>query len=652
MNTTNETILFEEGMEHDLEEGWPKVTSRQQGGRPAKAFKELIQNALDSYPEAVPIKDRKGDIINGDRYIAIKDFGSGMSLDQINMLFTVGGTTKYGVNSLIGNFGIGFKQLFNERLGATLVKVTTVCENFSVELTFTVKDPKAVPDIDHKILDHDLDYGTMVEVFFNNDASADECLEEAVTSLRYYPCRFTINGAESISEWDKARQMNAFFFSKDGIEGYIQPTLRYNESRITALCKYEYISKYYISYFMAGATKPYDSLADYAYKDTPFIPGLHVVVNSNDLNVTISRDRFYCDNAFDKLVSVVNQALLEYLADYLTDITDWQIIMANIYSLKRKVAKYLNNPDDFDPKDPATRALRKLTRSQVFRVAERRELFSLQVIKNKRTPGWPLYYSSRQENVRWLGCRFKHDFVLTPYDFTLEGGLRDFYHEIFNSLFSDTIDLDRIQRDTSKLNDLVKRGIVDRESLSPAVEFADKMALTRQQKELQAEINKLLYSDKIREVLTESFDMKINHIRTAYFDVADGGMYISTGLFDSNGKPLSDLYMSNFIGSDNDEKAQKKKPQKRNILLGLNIRHPLIAYLCTCKDPNRAAYSLTYVVNQLAMCQRSLVPYSGFHQLNKAKLAKEMRSALLDQLTGNEDKHQDDTDLDDKDCTL
>ncbi len=214
MNTTSETILFEEGMEHDLEEGWPKVTSRQQGGRPAKAFKELIQNALDSYPEEVPIKDRKGDIINGHRYIAIKDYGSGMSLDQISMLFTVGGTTKYGVNSLIGNFGIGFKQLFNERLGVTLVKVTTVCEQFAVELTFTVKDPKTVPDIDHTILDHDLDFGTMVEVFFNNDVSADECLEEAIQSLKYYPCRFTINGNESISEWDKARKMNAFFFSK------------------------------------------------------------------------------------------------------------------------------------------------------------------------------------------------------------------------------------------------------------------------------------------------------------------------------------------------------------------------------------------------------------------------------------------------------
>ncbi len=523
MNTTNETIVFEEGMEHDLEEGWPKVTSRQQGGRPAKAFKELIQNALDSYPEDVPIKDRKGDIITGPRYIAIKDYGSGMSLDQISMLFTVGGTTKYGVTSLIGNFGIGFKQLFNERLGASMVKVTTVCKNFSVELTFTVKDPKTVPDIDHKILDHDLEYGTMVEVFFNNDVSADECLEEAVLSLKYYPCRFTINGTESISEWDKARKMNAFFFAKDGIEGYIQPTLRYGESRITALCKYEYISRYYISYFMAGSTKPYDNIADYAYKETPFIPGLHVVVNSNDLNVTISRDRFYCDNAFDKLVSVINEALLEYLAEYLSDITDWQLIMANIFSLKRKIAKYLNNPGDFDPKNAGTRALRKLTRSQVFRVAERRELFSLQDIKKRRTPEWPLYYSPKQENVRWLGSRFKHDFVLTPYDFTLEGGLRDFYSEIFKALFSDTIDLDRIQRDTAKLKDLVKRGIVDRESLSPKVEFADKMALTKQQKELQAELNKLLYSDKIRDVLIESFDMKINHIRTAYFDVADGG---------------------------------------------------------------------------------------------------------------------------------
>ncbi len=59
-------------MEHDLEEGWSKLTSRQQGGRPARAYNEVIQNALDSYPATVPINDRRGEILAGDRYIAVR----------------------------------------------------------------------------------------------------------------------------------------------------------------------------------------------------------------------------------------------------------------------------------------------------------------------------------------------------------------------------------------------------------------------------------------------------------------------------------------------------------------------------------------------------------------------------------------------------
>ncbi len=158
-----------------------------------------------------------------------------MSSEQIRMTWTVGGTTKYGENSMIGNFGLGFKQLFNERLGTSKVRISTKSGDHTVEVIYhSHRSERNSRPSQINVQPEAPDFGTMVEVYFNNDHAARECLEEARKSLRYYPCRFTINGSESISEWDRARQSGARFFSADGIEGFIEPT--FSRRRITDHC--------------------------------------------------------------------------------------------------------------------------------------------------------------------------------------------------------------------------------------------------------------------------------------------------------------------------------------------------------------------------------------------------------------------------------
>ena len=49
-----ETIDLPDGLVVDMDEGWPKLVSRQFGGDPGRAFQELIQNLLDSYPRNTP----------------------------------------------------------------------------------------------------------------------------------------------------------------------------------------------------------------------------------------------------------------------------------------------------------------------------------------------------------------------------------------------------------------------------------------------------------------------------------------------------------------------------------------------------------------------------------------------------------------------
>ena len=99
-------FIIPEGLKIDLEEGWKKIISRQFGGNPGKGFGELIQNFLDSYDSAVPWKGRRGIITFGDNWISLKDFGSGLDLNKIKLVTTIGGTDKSNDPKKIGKFGI------------------------------------------------------------------------------------------------------------------------------------------------------------------------------------------------------------------------------------------------------------------------------------------------------------------------------------------------------------------------------------------------------------------------------------------------------------------------------------------------------------------------------------------------------------------
>ena len=47
LNKILETYIMPNGLEIDLDEGFAKLTERQFGGNPGRAFSELIQNAID-----------------------------------------------------------------------------------------------------------------------------------------------------------------------------------------------------------------------------------------------------------------------------------------------------------------------------------------------------------------------------------------------------------------------------------------------------------------------------------------------------------------------------------------------------------------------------------------------------------------------------
>ena len=296
-NNILEQFQFDRGLEVDVDEGYPKIISSQFGGNPGRGFKELIQNLIDSYPSDVPMEKRRGEIVTGYNWISITDYGTGLTLDKLKLLLTLGGTDKSNDASKIGMFGIGFFSIFNPGLFTNKVIVTTKCDGQVVELTFTIINPYKKPKIDICILDTIIAYSSRIQVHFERSSSVEKCLRYAEKSLKYYPCQVTINGKAFKSVWEEARQKGIEIYNEDSVSGFLEK-IGWQEY-IDVLCKYEYITTLPMHIFPKGGHGINDDLRDYEAKDIPYIKGYNATINNNILRLTISRDSYYLDYGFD-----------------------------------------------------------------------------------------------------------------------------------------------------------------------------------------------------------------------------------------------------------------------------------------------------------------------------------------------------------------
>jgi hypothetical protein len=624
-----EQFQLANGLEVDVDEGYPKIISSQFGGSPGRGFQELIQNQIDSYPSHVPMEERKGEILTGDKMISITDFGTGLTLNKLKLLITLGGTDKSNDQSKIGMFGIGFFSIFNPLLHTRKVIVTTKCEGQVVELTLTVIHPEKRPMINVRLLDRKIKFSTRIEVHFDCRYSVQKCLRYAKKSLKYYPCEVTINGKAFESVWEIARQKGLTIYEDNLVSGFID----YGHcDYIEVLCKYEYIVTVPISAFPNGGHNYAQDLRDFALKEMPYISGLHAIINNNILRLTISRDSYYLDYYFELSVSLLRKMIMEKLAESLSGCFDNQLILANQYIFAHKIKKFLEDPENFSCGDKTTKSvIKSLSEAPVYRLKDKYELVSLLDIKKMRTENLPLFYSEGCKNLRWLGGEFKHDFIVIPEACTAHRGAPDFYRKIFTAIFNDVVDLNAIQGDNKKIMELVERKIVNKSALTPLCKFVGETKLEKEQVELLIEINKILTNNVVKEAISENIGIDLGNIKATFFKVKEEGAYISTGLFKHTGEPLSEDFITNFTKLKSEENDDDFRINT-DILLGLRLNHPFIDYLVESKNKHKAYYTLTYIAHELALCQKLLVPYSPFYHFVKEKTATAMRKALIHQM--------------------
>jgi len=223
LNNILETHFMPNGFEIDMDEGFAKLTERQFGGNPGRAFSELIQNAIDSYPNGTSWEERMGEIESGKNWISIKDYGEGMNTERLRLLITLGGTDKFKDPEKIGQFGMGFMAMFNRRLGTREIRVITRCEGHTVQLVFAVKEAGKRPAVSLSVLQETIKYSTCIRAEFSSSASVNDCLEHARNSLTYYPCIMKINGDLFVSQWEHYGKKDSIIFNESDCHGRAFP---------------------------------------------------------------------------------------------------------------------------------------------------------------------------------------------------------------------------------------------------------------------------------------------------------------------------------------------------------------------------------------------------------------------------------------------
>jgi hypothetical protein len=488
--------------------------------------------------------------------------------------------------------------------------------------------PEKRPEITASILSNPIDYSTCIEVFFDNTEAPGKCLDYAYKCLRYYPCRITVNGRPHLSVWEEARQAGLPMFEDGPCNGFLTGGSYF--CNVDLLCKYEHIMDLPLSYLITGGYSVKHDLRDFAAKNMPYVPNTGITVNCNNLSVTISRDSFSLDYAYSNMIGVISRALLKPLTAMIDAGCDTKnLILANQFILREKIGPWLKaRPEPPADETPEQAVIRRLATAKIYRLNGRKNEYSLADIHDMRTTGVPLFYAPERTNLNWLGGSYRHDFIVLPPSCTMNNGAPNFHETLFEAVFDDTVNLDTVKTSYRIIEELVERGIVDRESLDPTCQFVGERHLKTDEQEMLACIEVILNHEAVREAVKKHLRIPVRSMTPVFFEVEGKSLTVATGLFNPDGSVFGSKPMANleYVLAEGQEPPP---PAQHDLYIGLRVDHPFIQYLVDSSDPHKPFYMLTFLAHELALCQKLLVPYSQAYHFVKDRLAADMRRALM-----------------------
>ena len=612
-----QTLEMPHGLEIDLDEAWSKLISRQFGGDPSRGFAELIQNFIDSYPSGVAWENRRAEIVTDAHSISITDWGEGMNRDRLKLLVTLGGTDKDHDETKIGKFGIGFFSIFNPALGTRRVVVRTRCEGHGVELVFTVPEPARRPVLTAKVHKAAPDFGTRVTVEVDNEDAPRNCVRAARKALRHFPCPVTIDGKPAASVWLEAQRDGLPVFEHDQCCGFLCPNWR--GTHVTVLRRYERLMDLSIGALTTGGHGTTGDLRDLRLRAVPWLPVISAVINCNDLVATISRDSFYLDAVYERMVralgTALEQALSEELARLPPDSEGYlRLVVNNQYVLSDRLGRHIQTC--LAGSAVSDHVLALLAEAPVYRLCGKRDRVSLLDVARRRTSDLPVFHVPSANNEGWLGGAFRHDFIVAPVLHAHDVEAPAAYDTIFKAAFGpDVINLDTIRDNTDTIGNLVDRGIVDPALLTPHTFRVAEQELDANERALLGEINALLEHASVADVLRRGIGRGYLGVRASYFESDCAGLAAATGLFDDDGEPNKPV-------ADTARKLGR-------VHLGLRRSHPIVHAFARSIDPMRAFFAVSFLAQRLVESQKALIPHNRLAHTVPDQLGTDLRQAML-----------------------
>ncbi len=604
------------GVQVDVVEGWKKVAVAQMNA--GRALAEAVQNALDGYPEDVPMPDRVAEVRTRDDTMIVIDYGTGLSLEKVALLCSLGGSDKRG-SAAVGRFGLGFFVIFSEELGTRRVSLTSRVDGTWVEVTFEVVDRRRPPEISWREVEAPpRPFGVRLEAQFGSREAVLRCLRESASRLRHYDARIRIDGQPIQSTWARARALGRPIFEDAGCRGFFGV-----DPGVMVLNRYEHILTTTLEGLATGGHQIRHDLRDLRRRAFPFGVSGGLVINSNDLDVCLSRDQVRLDSAYYRMCDVVRRQLARRLLGQLDrkERSLDALTLPNLYTLGDRVSKLLRGQVTPDG-GPLDTLCQRLIQHPVFRVSGERRRASLAQLHARRTDGLPVFWTpTGRPASSFVGGAFRHDFLLimARKPTTLRrGGAPDFEARILKDAFGDVIDLDTVTDDPKRLASLVKSGVVDPALLTPTIALGRAPASDPALRTLLEELNTLMGRPDVREVVRGHLNLPVRRLRVAWFTAPR--VRGAVGIFDTKGRPFC-----------------QRPDRRRDVVIGLRADHALIRRLATSRHPYRALFSLCLLAGRIASSHAALIPWSGHFAVVRSGLERALRNCFMADLAADRD---------------
>ncbi|MGQ7357201.1 ATP-binding protein [Streptococcus suis] len=313
----------------------PQLIEPLYGNDSRVGIREIIQNAIDAEvasdidkPIEINVRDTKGD-----RILEVRDYGIGMSSEEIaNLYLTIGISSKSEGKNFIGKYGIG--SLAFSLLGRE-VTVTTKNDTFGIVYTFSYTT-ESLDDFDNKIIveigNEKFQTGTSVKVKLNSNLQKLNPKDlrdrlEIMRTFRFSPIELEykhfVNKEIVFNEY-LSQKPKPLLLSVDSNPS-IKYSLRDNNSTQTL---------YYIDGVKMARLK-----GNLNIENTFFSTGRpeFILVESKDFPINLARDNFISRSSTDEIRKQIQTDWMKkrgsYLKTYIENLSDnFPIIIDNLLS--------------------------------------------------------------------------------------------------------------------------------------------------------------------------------------------------------------------------------------------------------------------------------------------------------------------------------